>query len=102
MFKQDHLLFDFSQGIPCWFIKKRRLVLDACAAPGGKFTALLETEAADTKIFAMEINSERIKKIQENCERLGVVPEQLYEVLQKLGDEVEWKLIEVSGLVDEA
>ncbi len=35
-------------------------------------------------------------------ERLGVVPEQLYEVLEKLGDEVEWKLIEVSGLVDEA
>jgi hypothetical protein len=34
-------------------------------------------------------------------ERLGVVPEQLYEVLEKLGDEVEWKLIEVSELVDE-
>ncbi|MFW9838209.1 MAG: hypothetical protein ACFFE7_11870 [Candidatus Thorarchaeota archaeon] len=34
-------------------------------------------------------------------ERLGVVPEQLYEVLEKLGDEVEWKLIEVSGLVDD-
>lgn len=34
-------------------------------------------------------------------ERLGVVPEQLYEVLEKLGDEVEWKLIEVSGLVEE-
>jgi hypothetical protein len=33
-------------------------------------------------------------------ERLGVVPEQLYEVLEKLGDEVEWNLIEVSGLVD--
>jgi hypothetical protein len=35
-------------------------------------------------------------------ERLGVVPEQLYEVLEKLGDEVEWKFIEVSGLVDDA
>ena len=33
-------------------------------------------------------------------ERLGVVPEQLYEVLEKLGDEVEWKLIEVSGLAN--
>jgi hypothetical protein len=34
-------------------------------------------------------------------ERLGVVPERLYEVLEKLGDEVKWNLIEVSGLVDE-
>ncbi len=33
-------------------------------------------------------------------ERLGVVPERLYEVLEKLGDEVEWKMIEVVGLVD--
>ena len=33
-------------------------------------------------------------------ERLGVVPERLHEVLEKLGEEVEWSLIEVSGLVD--
>ena len=33
-------------------------------------------------------------------ERLGVVPERLHEVLEKLGEEVEWRLIEVSGLVD--
>ena len=36
----------------------------------------------------------------EISERLGVVPERLYEVLEKLGDEVDWKLIEVVGLVD--
>jgi hypothetical protein len=39
------------------------------------------------------------RSLVEISERLGVVPEQLYEVLEKLGDEVEWKLIEVSGLV---
>ena len=33
-------------------------------------------------------------------ERLGVVPERLYEVLEKLGEEVEWRLIEVIGLLD--
>lgn len=43
-----------------------------------------------------------IRSLVEISERLGVVPEQLYEVLEKLGDEVEWKLIEVSVLVDEA
>lgn len=35
-------------------------------------------------------------------ERLGVVPEQLYEVLEKLGDEIDWQLIEVSGLIDDS
>ncbi|MFW9795130.1 MAG: hypothetical protein ACFFEE_12550 [Candidatus Thorarchaeota archaeon] len=35
-------------------------------------------------------------------ERLGVVPERLYEVFEKLGDEVKWNLVEVSGLVDES
>ncbi|MFW9832816.1 MAG: hypothetical protein ACFFEK_02380 [Candidatus Thorarchaeota archaeon] len=40
------------------------------------------------------------RSLVEIGERLGVVPEQLYEVLEKLGDEVEWKLIEVSGLVE--
>ena len=33
-------------------------------------------------------------------ERLGVVPERLHEVLEKLGEEVEWHLIEVSGLIE--
>ena len=33
-------------------------------------------------------------------ERLGVVPERLYEVLEKLGEEVEWRLIEVIGLLE--
>ncbi|MFX1605475.1 MAG: hypothetical protein ACFFDD_06170 [Promethearchaeota archaeon] len=35
-------------------------------------------------------------------ERLGVIPEQLYEVLEKLGDEVEWNLVEVSGLANQS
>jgi len=39
------------------------------------------------------------RSLMDVSERLGVVPEQLYEVLEKLGDEVEWKLIEVTGLV---
>ena len=43
-----------------------------------------------------------VRPLVDISERLGVVPEQLYEVLDKLGDEVEWKLIEVSGLVDDA
>jgi hypothetical protein len=41
------------------------------------------------------------RSLMDISERLGVVPEQLYEVLEKLGDEVEWNLVEVSVLVDD-
>ena len=41
------------------------------------------------------------RPLVEVSERLGVVPERLYEVLEKLGDEVNWNLIEVTGLVEE-
>jgi hypothetical protein len=41
------------------------------------------------------------RPLVEVSERLGVVPERLYEVLEKLGDEVRWNLVEVTGLVDE-
>jgi hypothetical protein len=32
-------------------------------------------------------------------ERLGETPKQLYEVLRKLGDQIDWKLVEVTGLI---
>jgi len=41
------------------------------------------------------------RSLVEISERLGVIPDQLYDVLEKLGDGVDWNLIEVSGLVDE-
>ena len=40
------------------------------------------------------------RSLVEVSERLGVVPEQLYDVLEKLGDQVEWKLIEVTSWVE--
>ena len=45
-------------------------ILDACAAPGGKYTALLEKNAG-SKIMALESQQGRILKIRENCRRLG-------------------------------
>ena len=38
------------------------------------------------------------RPLVEISEKLGVTSERLYEVLMKLGDEVEWKLLEVTGL----
>jgi 16S rRNA (cytosine967-C5)-methyltransferase len=47
------------------------LLLDACAAPGGKYTALLEKEGI-YKIVALEKNWERLRILSENCQRLGL------------------------------
>jgi 16S rRNA (cytosine967-C5)-methyltransferase len=43
-------------------------VLDACAAPGGKTTHLLET--ADADVLALDIDTRRLALIRENVERL--------------------------------
>jgi len=45
-------------------------VLDACAAPGGKTCHLLESEPDLASLTALELDSERAKKIHQNLERL--------------------------------
>ncbi len=39
-----------------------------------------------------------LRSVPEISERLGVITERLYELLMKLGDQVEWKLVKVTGL----
>jgi len=45
-------------------------VLDACAAPGGKTTHLLEFEGLE--VTALDVDEARCEKVRESCERLGV------------------------------
>ena len=45
-------------------------VLDACAAPGGKTCHILESERSLSECVAVDISSERLKKIKENLFRL--------------------------------
>lgn len=45
-------------------------VLDACSAPGGKTTHLLELEPNLRELIAVDIAPERTQRIQENLERL--------------------------------
>ena len=47
------------------------LVLDSCAAPGGKYTALVEKNRG-VKIIALEPDAGRVLKIRENCRRSGL------------------------------
>lgn len=48
-------------------------VLDACAAPGGKTAHLLES--AELDLLALDIDSARTKRIEENLRRLGLAAE---------------------------
>lgn len=46
------------------------LILDACAAPGGKTTHILEL-APQAKVIALDIEQNRLKRVSENLQRLG-------------------------------
>lgn len=45
-------------------------ILDACAAPGGKTCAILES--ADCDVTALDIDATRLERVEENLERLGL------------------------------
>jgi len=45
-------------------------VLDACAAPGGKTTHILELQP-DACVTAMDVDAGRLQRIEENLQRLG-------------------------------
>lgn len=47
-------------------------VMDACAAPGGKFTAILEGNVKIKNLTGLEIYRDRLLKIKENCDRLNL------------------------------
>ena len=47
-------------------------VLDACAAPGGKACHILEKQPALAEMTAMDISQQRLQRVKENSERLGL------------------------------
>lgn len=47
-------------------------ILDACAAPGGKACHILELQPELTELVAMDVDPERLQRVQENLQRLGL------------------------------
>ena len=46
-------------------------VIDFCAAPGGKTTHIAQLMDKKGRIYAVDISEEKIRRITENCQRLG-------------------------------
>ena len=51
---------------------KGQTIVDMCAAPGGKTTQIAEITGDAGRIIATDINNDRLKKVAENCGRLGI------------------------------
>jgi 16S rRNA (cytosine967-C5)-methyltransferase len=47
-------------------------ILDACAAPGGKTTHIAQRMENRGEIYAFDLRQDKLKQIEEGCERLGV------------------------------
>ncbi|WP_373524664.1 16S rRNA (cytosine(967)-C(5))-methyltransferase [Nostoc sp.] len=54
------------------------VVIDACAAPGGKTTHIAELMADKGKIWACDHTASRLRKLQENYQRLSLQSIQIY------------------------
>jgi 16S rRNA (cytosine967-C5)-methyltransferase len=49
------------------------MILDLCAAPGGKTTFIAQLMNNQGRIVAQDVSEDRLKLIRENCARLGVM-----------------------------
>jgi len=56
---------------PLLSLQPQDRVLDVCAAPGGKTGHILECQTELESVTAVEIDSDRCNRIQENMDRLG-------------------------------
>ncbi len=48
------------------------VILDACAAPGGKTTHIAQVMANEGRIIALDLKAQRLELVRENCQRLGI------------------------------
>ncbi|MBL6763689.1 MAG: 16S rRNA (cytosine(967)-C(5))-methyltransferase RsmB [Verrucomicrobiae bacterium] len=65
---------DPSTALACLLLDPRpgERILDYCAAPGGKTTLIAQMANNQADIVAQDHHMKRLRRIQENCERLGV------------------------------
>lgn len=64
-------------------------VLDLCAAPGGKTCHLLEACPDITRLVAVDVEAERMVRVQENLQRLQLTADRIVCDARKIVDEFE-------------
>ena len=52
-------------------------ILDACVAPGSKYTSLYENYSKEIYLYGLEINPKRLMLVKDNCRRLGFPDQRL-------------------------
>ena len=62
--------FECSMGCDFAWAKNEEWILDACAAPGGKTTHILEL-APQSNVIALDVETHRLKRVEENLARLN-------------------------------
>lgn len=65
---------DEASQLVTWVLDPRpgETILDGCASPGGKTTHIVERMKNRGKVYALDLTRERLKLIEENCQRLGL------------------------------
>jgi 16S rRNA (cytosine967-C5)-methyltransferase len=65
---------DVSAGLPVMLLDPQpgETILDFCAAPGGKATQIEETMGDQGFVIAQDVSPDRIVKVRQNIERLGL------------------------------
>lgn len=53
-------------------IKEEEVILDACAAPGGKSSHIAEKLVNSGKVISLDLHEHKVKLIKNNAERLGL------------------------------
>jgi 16S rRNA (cytosine967-C5)-methyltransferase len=78
---------DVTASVPVQLLKPQPdwKILDFCAAPGIKTTQLAQVTGDSAKIVATDIDSQRLEKVKENIERLGIKSVEIFPY-EKLGD----------------
>ena len=71
--------------------KENELILDACAAPGGKTTQISQSMNNKGLVVALEKKKHRITSLKSSLERLGIENVALYEMDALLSNKVDMK-----------
>ncbi len=90
---------DESSALPVLLLDPRpkQTIIDLCAAPGGKTAFIAQKMENSGQIVALDINEEKRRLIQENCNRLGVT-----NVITAVGDARNFTMKPVNGILVDA